>query len=384
MGLAIGMGFGDTVPFWVVKVLDEIAQGCDYSKLGFNDSKYSPLDRRTCGMASSASADATTDALKSVIHALTVDLTAAESRAATAEAKLVEAQSQLTELSLSVGPAQQHRHRLELEKAEVERRLDAQRAQTVKSAADAMKMKAERDAARASLHDCRLAADDLIPNVCELLLHAQSQAEDEPKLEADLGKLAASSDAADAHQQLIVSQANFAAALNAFGESCRRNAALSGSAFALGKPLSELRAAVRGGAANGAAVGEHDAALRAAAGMHGRRLERRASNGSELASDADDDEPPAGPSGAAGKGPRAVASATARVAGSAGGSSNGAGGGGGGGLVSRKFDVVVPEGAVPGDTLYVTLPSGEQVKVVLPPDVAAGAQLTCSALTLAV
>jgi len=49
-------------------------------------------------------------------------------------------------------------------------------------------------------------------------------------------------------------------------------------------------------------------------------------------------------------------------------------------LVSTKFEVVVPEEASPGDTLYVALPSGDEVKVIIPPGVPAGSVLTCSAL----
>ena len=86
-------------------------------------------------------------------------------------------------------------------------------------------------------------------------------------------------------------------------------------------------------------------------------------------------------------------SAGQRKSGSGGGSSirvsggacGGASGGGAAGrnsaLISTKFEVVVPEGAGPGDTLYVSLPTGEEVKVVIPPEGAPGSLLTCSALT---
>ena len=68
----------------------------------------------------------------------------------------------------------------------------------------------------------------------------------------------------------------------------------------------------------------------------------------------------------------AAAGVPRRVGGGANGSRNG--------LVSVKFEVVVPSGAAPGDTLYVQLPTGEEVRVVLPPEGAPGSRLTCSTL----
>ena len=50
-------------------------------------------------------------------------------------------------------------------------------------------------------------------------------------------------------------------------------------------------------------------------------------------------------------------------------------------LVSTKFEVMIPEDASPGDTLFVGLPSGDEVSVVIPADAPAGSVLTCSALT---
>ena len=52
-------------------------------------------------------------------------------------------------------------------------------------------------------------------------------------------------------------------------------------------------------------------------------------------------------------------------------------------LISTKFEVVVPDGAAAGDTLFVSLPTGEEVKVVVPADAPDGSVLTCSALTTA-
>ena len=50
-------------------------------------------------------------------------------------------------------------------------------------------------------------------------------------------------------------------------------------------------------------------------------------------------------------------------------------------LLAVKFELRIPEGTAPGDTLYVALPTGEEVKVVVPPNAAVGSVLTCSALT---
>ncbi len=60
--------------------------------------------------------------------------------------------------------------------------------------------------------------------------------------------------------------------------------------------------------------------------------------------------------------------------------------GGGGGLAvqpgppeaeARPFVLEVPEGAIEGDRLYVSLPTGKRVEVVVPPGAAPGDRLTC-------
>jgi hypothetical protein len=50
-------------------------------------------------------------------------------------------------------------------------------------------------------------------------------------------------------------------------------------------------------------------------------------------------------------------------------------------LVSTIFEVVVPLDAAPGDTLFVAVAGGDEVKVVVPPGVPPGSVLTCSACT---
>lgn len=50
-------------------------------------------------------------------------------------------------------------------------------------------------------------------------------------------------------------------------------------------------------------------------------------------------------------------------------------------LMSTIFEVVLPLDAAPGDTLFVAVPGGDEVKVVVPPGVPPGSVLTCSACT---
>jgi hypothetical protein len=50
-------------------------------------------------------------------------------------------------------------------------------------------------------------------------------------------------------------------------------------------------------------------------------------------------------------------------------------------LVSTIFEVVVPLDAASGDTLFVAVAGGDEVKVVVPPGVPPGSVLTCSACT---
>ena len=50
-------------------------------------------------------------------------------------------------------------------------------------------------------------------------------------------------------------------------------------------------------------------------------------------------------------------------------------------LVSTIVEVVVPLEAAPGDTLFVAVPGGEEVKIDVPPGVPPGSVLTCSACT---
>ena len=76
-----------------------------------------------------------------------------------------------------------------------------------------------------------------------------------------------------------------------------------------------------------------------------------------------------------------VAASPRRTSAATGGERGSSSGGPPGALVATKFEVEVPEGAAPGDTLYVSLPTGEEVKVVIPPEGAPGSLLTCSALT---
>ena len=49
--------------------------------------------------------------------------------------------------------------------------------------------------------------------------------------------------------------------------------------------------------------------------------------------------------------------------------------------MSTIVEVVVPLEAAPGDTLFVAVPGGEEVKIDVPPGVPPGSVLACSACT---
>ena len=320
--------------------------------------------------------------IQRVVSSLTESLTASELRASVAEEKLVSLQAAYTEAALALGPAQKMQQRLELEKEELQRLHDAQRRATAASNAEIEQLRGERDVARAVLQAVQTASEVLVPRVCELLLQAQEARADEPRLEADLSRLASPTEAFESErQQRLLLQANFEAALSAFGQCCRRNEALTDAALRLAEPLGTLRAAMRATSADGrdgadslhapsrssgsaaAGNGSVDAALDTAASEWRRRSS--AADSRKAADAARERRDP----------PRAQARP------SSGSSSCGAASAPRGALISTKFDVVVPEGAAPGDTLYVSLPTGEEVKVVIPPEGAPGSLLTCSALT---
>ena len=308
--------------------------------------------------------------IQRVVSSLTESLTASELRASAAEEKLVSLQAAYTEAALALGPAQKMQQRLELEKEELKQQHEAQRRATAASNAETEQLRGERDVARAVLQAVQSASEVLVPRVCELLLQAQEARADEPRLEADRSRLASPTGAFESERkQRLLVQANFEAALSAFGLCCRRNEALTDAALRLAEPLGTLRAAMRATSTDGrdgtdttsgsAATGNGsvDAALDTAASEW-----RRRSSATDAARERRDP-------------PRAQARP------SSGSGSGGAASAPRGALVSTKFDVVVPEGAAPGDTLYVSLPTGEEVKVVIPPEGAPGSLLTCSALT---
>ena len=314
--------------------------------------------------------------IQRVVSSLTESLTASELRASAAEEKLVSLQAAYTEAALALGPAQKMQQRLELEKEELKQQHEAQRRATAASNAETEQLRGERDVARAVLQAVQSASEVLVPRVCELLLQAQEARADEPRLEADRSRLASPAGAFESERkQRLLVQANFEAALSAFGLCCRRNEALTDAALRLAEPLGTLRAAMRATSTDGrdgtdttsgsAATGNGsvDAALDTAASEWRRRSSAADSRKAADAARERRDPPRAQARPSSGSGSGGAASAPL------------------GALVSTKFDVVVPEGAAPGDTLYVSLPTGEEVKVVIPPEGAPGSLLTCSALT---
>ena len=345
-----------------------------------------------------------TSELKALCASLTSSLAVAESRAADAEAALKTSVASATEAETRLSAVERQRDRA------VERAEQLQEKAT--SAENELKQ------ANAAMQSVVASTDALGVGVCALLNRAQEAAADAPQLEAQVSgrrlDVGTSSLVSSWQQRLQLAEANFAAALKAFGSASDRNEGLVDGAMSLAEPLRNLRRAVRTAAGTKLAGGRghFDAALDSAVrewqnrGMQVKAALRGHSffppvKPSAITSRAvhDDGSSSPGRSGVFGSQMAALAKAEMEAAEEEEEAQDVedegdnkdekkkkksiATGGAPAALISTKFEVVVPDGAAAGDTLFVSLPTGEEVKVVVPADAPDGSVLTCSALTTA-
>ena len=344
--------------------------------------------------------------ISGIVESLTQAVVQEKTRAEMAEKALAETQQSLTQSILALEPLEASRATLSAEKADLEAARSRDREMLATKDARISELEQRQVATHEALRKLAAAVDGLVPPMCDLLLQAQEAAGDVPQIEPQ-ARSHDDPNSAEAQRDLL--QAGIEAAVAAFTKSSRRSDALVEGLLRAAEPLAAMRAARRaadttrlstavGDASASSGAGSssvEDTAIAAAEDAWRRRVEAQR----QQARKADEQgysaghaarhaawhaapSPSAVKEGAGGTGSDAKVRVIAESRSSE-GKGTALGGGGADALVSTKFEVEVPEGAGPGDTLYVTLPTGEQVKVVIPAEGTEGSVLTCSALTRA-
>ena len=348
--------------------------------------------------------------LRAVVESLMATSMAETAHVAHLEKELDAAATKLGAMTAS----EQHRlaevASLEAQLADQRRQHEEAAATAAANASDAARLRGELAAASAAKVALLSSSDALVNGVCALLLSAHEAGGSIPKLEPPANRVGAGRTAAE--QQAALQRANFEAAYGAYQTSCQQTEGLVSLVTGLAAPLADFRGAVRaalhgpngnGGSgaasgASGAASGGNGAAsgggrggdggggggdggggggIRALTGGDGEDRSARRSEQRHLQRSTSETPTSMGADLLASPADEASAGRLATP-----GTSEPDGGGAvRTKLVSTKFDVVIPDGASPGDELRVALPSGDEVTVTIPDDAPPGSVLTCSALT---
>lgn len=319
--------------------------------------------------------------LKVLCESLMASQVAGSARTAELENQLEATQTKLSEAAIG----EQHRLstvvRLEAELHELKLEHEESKLVAASCRHEVEQLRSELARSEAAQAQLLSGGRSLVESVCALLLAAHEAEHSSPRLEPPSSKatrVAAGTTASE--QQAALHQANFEAALMAFNSACQQTDELLSSVRSLADPLACFREAMHAAVHSSSqpASAPSGAPYRWADSEKAREWRERVQQQRLKEMEADGDAPSSLDRSSDG-----VASSTkvacieALEQESANGESESLKQPK---LVSTKFEVIIPQDASPGDTLFVGLPGGDEVSVVIPADAPAGSVLTCSAL----
>ena len=326
--------------------------------------------------------------MSGIVESLTQAVVAEKTRAELAERTLAETQDKLSNCMLALGPAEAKSTALAAEKADFEAMHAAALEQIASKSEHISQLERRQAASDAALKALVAAVDHLVPHICELLLQAQEAAADVPQIEPQT-RVQDDPNSIEAQRELL--QTSLECAVEAFAKSSRRNDGFVEGLLGVAEPLMGLRAARRAVDAPSSSSAlpsvdtEKDLAIEDAAAAWRRRADAQRKHSTALKESAGQLATSATTSNLNGASDANSAVTVSKPANVASTLVEGLGigqdttPGGECAMVNMKFEVEVPEGASPGDALFVMLPTGEKVKVIVPSGATPGSVLTCSA-----